>query len=182
MPDDSEDSALVAQVLGGHRESFAALVSKHRDGIRRLMRGYVRSEAEAEDLTQQAFTRALRSIASFRNESAFRTWLERIAINGALTGLRHARRFPSVSIEDVELITNALSTGRMASREIRRKLSDALTKLPPKQRLVVELRIVHEMSFRAIGEIAECSEDSAKANYQHAVKRLREWASPPEEK
>ncbi len=82
-----------------------------------------------------------------------------------------------MSLEDVELITNALGTGKMAAREARRKLAAAVLRLPPKQRQVVELRLIHEMSFRAVGEIMGTSEASAKANYQHAVKKLREWAA-----
>jgi RNA polymerase sigma-70 factor (ECF subfamily) len=62
----------------------------------------------------------------------------------------------------------------MSARQARRKLAAAIVQLPPKQRIVVELRIVHEMPFAAIAKIAGCSEDSAKANYRHAVAKLRE--------
>jgi RNA polymerase sigma-70 factor (ECF subfamily) len=169
------DLATLERLRAGERQLFADLVAKYRAEIKRLVRRYVQSDEEADDLTQDAFVRALRGIASFRGESSFRTWLHRIAVNGALNHARDHKRARSVSLEEVELITNAMATGRMAVREARRKLAVAVERLPPKQRLVVELRLVHEMSFRAIGEISDCSEESAKANFQHAVKRLREW-------
>jgi RNA polymerase sigma-70 factor (ECF subfamily) len=132
------------------------------------------SDADAEDVTQQAFVNALRAIGRFRGDSGLRTWLHRIALNAAMNHARDARHGRAVSLDDVEIITNALSTGRLSARESRRRLAAAVRELAPKQRLVVELRIVDELSFAAIASIAGCSEDSAKANFRHAVARLRE--------
>ncbi len=172
-PDDDED-ALVARIRAGERAAFTDVVKRHRDAVQRLVRGYVTSDAAAEDLTQQTFLSALRAIDTFRGEARLGTWLHRIAVNTALNFARDEKRARSVSIEEVELITNALGTGRMAAREAKRKLGAAVAELPSKQRIVVELRLVHELSFKAIAEIAECSEESARANFQHGVKRLRE--------
>jgi RNA polymerase sigma-70 factor, ECF subfamily len=161
---------------GGEKQLFGELVRKYRPEIARLARGYVKSDEEAEDLAQQTFMRALRGIDEFRGEATFRTWLHKICKNLSLNYARDNNRLRALSLEEVELITNALGTGKMAVREARRKLAAAVERLPPKQRQVVELRLVHEMSFRAIAEIAGSTEESAKANYQHAVKKLREWA------
>jgi RNA polymerase sigma-70 factor (ECF subfamily) len=174
---EDDDGELVARLLAGERGLFADLVRKHRKDVERLVRGYVKTNDEVEDIAQQTFLRALRAIDGFRRESSFRTWLHRIAVNVALNHIRDLKNERTVSLEEVELITNALGTGRMAAREAKRRIAAALEHLPPKQRLVVELRLVHEMSFRAIAGIAECSEDSAKSNYQHAVKRLRAFAA-----
>jgi RNA polymerase sigma-70 factor (ECF subfamily) len=174
--DGEDSSAIAARLRAGDRSLFADLVRAHRDEVRRVVRGYMRDDDEAEDVTQHAFLQAFRALDTFRGDASFRTWIHRIAVNVALNRARQARKHRAVSLEDVELITTALGTGRMAVREAQRKLAAALVELPPKQRLVVELRIVHEMSFRAISAIADCTEESAKANYQHGVKRLREWA------
>jgi RNA polymerase sigma-70 factor (ECF subfamily) len=171
------DLELIDRVRAGERQLFGTLVRKYRGELVRLARGYVKSDEEAEDLAQQAFMRALRAIDEFRKEASFRTWVHRICVNLSLNHARDSRRRPSVSLEEVELITNALGTGKMAVREARRKLAAAVERLPPKQRQVVELRLVHEMSFRAIAEIMGGTEDSAKANYHHAVKKLREWTT-----
>lgn len=114
--DDAEDLNILSRLRAGDRQTFADLVRKHRAGIQRLVRGYVKTDEEAEDLTQQAFMKALRSIATFRGDASFRTWLHRIAVNAALNHARDQRRAPTVSIEEADLITNALGTGRMAAR------------------------------------------------------------------
>jgi RNA polymerase sigma-70 factor (ECF subfamily) len=175
--DDDADLALVARIRKGERHLFGDLAKKYRPEIQRLARGYVKTDEESEDVTQQALMRALRGIDGFRGEASFRTWLHRITVNVSLNHARDKGRIHAVSLEEVELITNALGTGKMAAREARRKLAVAVERLPPKQRQVVELRLVHELAFRAIAEIMSSTEDSAKANYQHAVKKLRAWTT-----
>jgi len=173
---DDPDHEILARMQAGERPLFGDLVRKYRVEITQLARSYVKSDEAAEDIAQQTFMRALRGIDEFRGDASFRTWLHRICVNLSLNHTRDNSRFRAVSLEDVELITNALGTGRMALREARRKLAAAVERLPTKQRQVVELRLVHEMSFRDIAEILRSTEESAKANYQHAVKKLREWA------
>ena len=177
MADDDPDGDVLARIRGGEKQLFGELARKYRAEVQRLVRGYVATNEEAEDLVQQTFIRALRGLDGFRGESTFRTWLHRIAVHLALNHARDEKRVRTVSLEDVELITNALATGKMAAREAKRKLAAAVVRLPAKQRQVVELRLIHEMSFRIIGEMVGSSEDSAKANYQHAVKKLREWTT-----
>ncbi len=169
-----DEDKLVDRLRAGDRKAFGDVVARHRAQIFRLVRGYLDHDAEAEDVTQQAFLQALRAIGSFRGDSSFGTWLHRIAVNAALTFKRDAKKARSVSIEEIELITNALGTGKMAAREVKRKLGAALEALPPKQRAVVELRLVHDMPFRAIADIVGSTEETARANYHQAVKRLRE--------
>jgi RNA polymerase sigma-70 factor, ECF subfamily len=170
----ARDALLLERLRAGDRSAFTELVRAYRADVFRLVRARVSTDADAEDVTQQALVRALRAIGTFRGDASLRTWLHRIAVNAALNHARDARSGRSISLDDVEIITNALSTGRMSAREARRKLAAAVRELPPKQRLVVELRIVHELSFAAVAGIAGCSEDSAKANFRHAVARLRE--------
>jgi RNA polymerase sigma-70 factor (ECF subfamily) len=175
-PDQSEaeDRAAVARVQAGHRESFTELVHRHRSAVLRIALRYVVDAGEAEDVTQQTFVQALRALGGFRAESSFATWLHRIAVNTAISFTRSRGRAREVSLEEVELITTALSTDRLAVRQTRRRLAEALQELPPKQRLAVELRLVHELSFRDIAAISGGSEGSAKSNFQHGVKKLRE--------
>jgi RNA polymerase sigma-70 factor, ECF subfamily len=172
---DDPDHEILVRIRAGERRLFGDLVRKYRLDMTHLARSYVKSDEAAEDIAQQTFMRALRAIDEFRGEASFRTWLHRICVNLSLNHSRDNSRFRAVPLEDVELITNALATGKMALREARRKLTAAVERLPTKQRQVVELRLVHEMSFRDIAEIVRSTEESAKANYQHAVKKLREW-------
>jgi RNA polymerase sigma-70 factor, ECF subfamily len=174
-----EDGDFGDRLRRGDRDAFAEVFQRHREAIRAALASYAKTDDEIEDLLQETFLRALRAIDSFRGESSIFTWLYRIAVNAALNRARSRNRERTVSVEQVDLITNALGTGRMAAREARRRLAAALERLPPKQRTVVELRLVHEMPFRAIASLAECSEESARANFRHAVKKLRELAGDP---
>lgn len=166
------DAELVAQFLAGDRGAFDALVRRHQAAVRRLVLRYVKSDADAKDITQTAFVRAFEKLNAFRGDAAFRTWLFRIAINLALN---HVRGTPADSepIEDVAAFTSSLQTSRLVAAEVWRKVSARLDDLPPKQRLALELRIFHDLSFEEVAAIAGFSEEAAKANFHHAVKRLR---------
>jgi len=169
---DDPDAALVAQFLDGDSTAFEALVLRHQSAVRRLVLRYVKSDADAKDLTQIAFVRAFEKLSAFRGEAAFRTWLFRIAINLALN---HVRGTPVdlAPIGDVAAFTSSLQTSQLVAAEVWRKVSARLDDRPPKQRLALELRIFHDLSFEEVASIAGFSVESAKANFHHAVKRLR---------
>lgn len=169
-----DDAPLVARFRAGERSAFDELVLRHRDSLLRVVRRYVKSEDDAEDVTQRALLQALEKLDTFRGESTFRTWIHRIAVHMALNHIRgRGRADPSVELDDLPAFTNALETNRLVAAEVWGRVAQRLTELPPKQRLVVELRLFHELSFQEIGAVAGCSEDSAKANFQHGIKRLR---------
>lgn len=171
-----EDAPLLDRFLAGDRAAFDALVLRHRDSVRKLVRRYVRSEHDAEDVTQRVLLQALEKLATFRRESTFRTWIHRIAVHLALNQVRgegRGRVDPGVELDDLPAFTNALATSRLVAAEVWTRVAQRLEELPPKQRLTVELRLFHELSFQEVGALAGCSEDSAKANFHHAIKRLR---------
>ncbi|WP_437957513.1 RNA polymerase sigma factor [Sorangium sp. So ce119] len=169
-----EDAPLLDRFLAGDRAAFDELVLRHRDSLRRLVRRYVRSEDDAEDVTQRALLRALEKLGTFRRESTFRTWIHRIAVHLALNHLRGQRSAaPGVELDELPAFTSALETNRLVAAEVWARVARRLTELPPKQRLAVELRLFHELSFQEIAALSDCSEDSAKANFHHGIKRLR---------
>jgi RNA polymerase sigma-70 factor, ECF subfamily len=166
------DAALVTQFLAGDRGAFDALVRKHQASVHRLVLRYVKSDADAKDITQVAFVRAFEKLGEFRGEAAFRTWLFRIAVNLALNHIRG--RPPDLApIDDVAAFTTSLETSQLVAAEVWRKVSARLDELPPKQRLALELRIFHDLSFEEVAAVAGFSAESAKANFHHAVRRLR---------
>ncbi len=133
----------------------------------------MRDDDEAKDVAQRAFVKAYQGVHGLRGAGAFRTWLYRIASNLALNHLRdHARLQPT---EDAgkDVAVEAVGTDRLADAERRARLLGALDRLPPKQRLVLELRVFQELSFREVADAAGCSENAAKVNFHHAVKKLR---------
>jgi RNA polymerase sigma-70 factor (ECF subfamily) len=153
---------------------------QHQEAITRLCLRYVRRHEDAEDVAQRVFLNAYEKLHSFRRESTFRTWIHRIAVNLALNHVRHAaHEAPIAELDDLPTFTNALETSRLVAAEVWNRAAARIAELPPKQRLVVELRLFHELSFGEIAVLADCSEESAKVNFHHGVKRLRESIPDP---
>ncbi len=168
------DRELAERFRGGDRAAFDLLVRRHQKGMFRLVRRYVRSDADAADVSQLAFVRAFRGLAAFRGAASVRSWLYRIAINCALSWLRdHRREQPAELLDDVLLDANPAPAGLMGQQE-HAQLRDAIAQLPPKQKLVLELRVFDDLSFKEVAELADCSENTAKVNFHYAVKRLRD--------
>jgi RNA polymerase sigma-70 factor (ECF subfamily) len=140
----------------------------------RLVLRYVRRDADAQDVTQLAFVRAYRGLASFRGSASVRSWLYRIGINCALSWIRDHRREQPTEIAEDALVADHASPARIADNETAVRLRAAIAQLPPKQKLVLELRIFDDLSFKEVAELAECSENTAKVNFHYAVKRLRD--------
>jgi RNA polymerase sigma-70 factor (ECF subfamily) len=167
------DAELVERFRGGERSAFDLLVRRHQRAIYFLVLRYLRREADAADVTQRTFVRALQSIGSFCGQASLRTWLYRIAINLALNHLRDHRREHPGEIDDDALAAEPTGLARMLDAESTAALRAAVATLPAKQRLVLELRVYDELPFREVAAIADCTENAAKVNFHHAVKGLR---------
>lgn len=168
------DRELVERFRAGERSAFDLIVRRHQKGMWRLARRYVKHDADAADVTQQAFVKAFHALVAFRGAASVRSWLYRIAINCALTWLRDHRRERPQTIDDDAIVETGSATMKMISGEDSARLRAAITQLPPKQKLVLELRVFDDLSFKEVAELAECSENTAKVNFHYAVKRLRE--------
>jgi RNA polymerase sigma-70 factor (ECF subfamily) len=168
------DRELMERFRSGDRTAFDQLVRRHQKQIWRLVWRYVKRDADAADVTQQAFVRAFKGSAAFRGTSSVRSWLYRIAINCALSWLRdHKREEPSEIADDALSAMNPAPAQLIATQD-NAALRAAIEKLPPKQKLVLELRVFDDLSFKEVAELAECTENTAKVNFHYAVKKLRE--------
>ena len=168
------DAELAERFRNGDRAAFDQIVRRHQKGVWYLVRRYVKRDADASDVTQQAFVRAFKGLATFRGTATVRSWIYRIAINCALSWLRdHRREEPTELAEDAIVIANP-ATARLIDGENGVRLRAAIAQLPPKQKLVLELRVFDDLSFKEVAELAECTENTAKVNFHYAVKRLRE--------
>ncbi|HEY2749318.1 MAG TPA: sigma-70 family RNA polymerase sigma factor [Polyangia bacterium] len=165
-PDDAE---LVARFLGGDRAAFDALVVRYQRPIYWLAYRYVGNDADAKDVAQRALVQAFVKVRALRQVASFRSWVYRVAANLALNVVRD--RKPAAVLDDD--VAAAPARERLIEDETQRQLRRAVAQLPPQQRLVVELRVFEELPFRAVAEVAECSEDAAKVNFHHALKKLR---------
>ena len=168
-----DDQALVERFRGGESAAFDALVRRYQRPIYWLALRYVGNDADAKDVAQRALVQAFTRVAELRNQQSFRAWVYRIAANLALNVVRDRKpQAPLVDDVAVALVREPL-VEPMIEVERQRRLREAVTRLPPKQRLVVELRVFQELPFAAVAEVAECSEDSAKVNFHYALKKLR---------
>ena len=168
------DLEIAERFRGGDRAAFDQLVRRHQRGVWYLVRRYVKRDADASDVTQQTFVRAFRGLAAFRGAASVRSWLYRIAINCALTWLRDHRREEPTEIAEDALVDEHQAPARMLVGERGARLRAAIAQLPPKQKIVLELRVFDDLSFREVAELADCTENTAKVNFHYAVKRLRD--------
>jgi RNA polymerase sigma-70 factor (ECF subfamily) len=168
------DRVLLERHRAGDRGAFDELVRRHQRALWRVAQRYVRNEADAADVVQQAFVRAFRAIDMFRGAATVRSWLFRITINAALNHVRdHGRERPD-EISDDALTARPEGSLRLEAAEAHDRLRAAVAALPDKQRAVLELRVFDELSFREVAELADCTENAAKVNFHYAVKRLRQ--------
>jgi RNA polymerase sigma-70 factor (ECF subfamily) len=168
------DRELVDRYRQGDRGAFDQLARRHQRALWRLARRYVKNDADASDVVQQAFVRALRGLDGFRGAATVRSWLFRITINAALNHVRDRGREQPDELPDDALTTRATGTARLLAAETHGRLVGAIGMLPAKQRMVLELRVFDELSFREVAELADCTENAAKVNFHYAVKRLRQ--------
>jgi RNA polymerase sigma-70 factor (ECF subfamily) len=168
------DRDLAEAFQRGDRTAFETLVRRHQKGVWRIVRRYIRRDADAKDVTQLVFVRAFKGLATFRNAATVRSWLYRIAINCSLTWIRDHKRETPTEIAEDSLAEMPAAPAKISAQQDGTALRAAILQLPPKQKLVLELRIFDELSFKEVAELADCTENTAKVTFHHAVKRLRE--------
>ena len=167
MPDNVSDRDLVERVKRGERDAFDLLVLKYQHRIAKLISRYVRDQSEVLDVTQEAFIKAYRAIPRFRGESAFYTWLYRIAINTAKNHLAAQARRPQESGIDVtdaeqlagttpELREYVTPEGLALTEEIQHTVIAAIEALPEDLKVAISLRELEGLSYEDIARVMEC--------------------------
>lgn len=166
------DLEIVEKVKSGDRRSFSELVKRHQRSMLRLSLRFVRDIDIAEDVTQEAFIKAYEKLNSFEGRASFKSWLFQIGINTARNRLREMKR-DTVDVDDVHLAVNAEAEHTLVHTAVAEILQKEVDKLPSKQKTALVLRVYDDLSFNEIAEIMECPYDTAKANYRHALLKLR---------
>jgi RNA polymerase sigma-70 factor (ECF subfamily) len=174
------DEELVQRVREGDQRAMNVLVDRHHGVVFRSCATILSDEDLAADASQNSFLKAFRAIDRFRGDAAFRTWLLAIAGNEARGLLRKVKQRREDALEDVDTLQaqgNDPSAEVIHRSEVAR-VRTVLAELPEKQKLSVSLRIFEGLSFREIGEIIDSTEGSARVNYHHGIRRLRELLGP----
>jgi RNA polymerase sigma-70 factor (ECF subfamily) len=163
---EQSDLALVQRVQRGERSAFDVLVLRYQQKVLKLVLRYVRDPMEAEDVCQEAFIKAFRAIGSFRGDSAFYTWIYRIAINTAKNALVASKRRPinyGIDVQDPEQgdLEARLTDGEtpeqlLLTEEIRETVNRAMADLPEDLRTAIVLREIDGLSYEEIAESMGC--------------------------
>ena len=166
MSADVSDLSLVRRVQRGDKGAFDALVLKYQHKLVKLVMRYVRNPAEAEDIAQEAFIKAYRALPGFRGDSAFYTWLYRIAINTAKNALVSSKRRPleyDLDLQDPEqyemharLKDDETPEHLLLTDEIRETVNGAMGELPEDLRTAIVLREIDGLSYEEIAAAMDC--------------------------
>lgn len=181
-----EDSEAIKLIKQGEREQFKVLVERYQTMVFRTCMGFLHNQHDAEDLTQEVFIKAYQSIDSFKGDSAFSTWIYRIAVNASLNKVRaNSKNFlfqrldnllgsgknhePSVVFHESENPEDIL-----VKDEHRQWVQKALDSLPGNQRTAIVLSKYDELSQKDIAEIMNTTEGAVESLIQRAKTNLRE--------
>ena len=171
MSDADADAQLVERVKLGDVRAFEMLVVKYQRRIERLIGRMVRDVDLVQDIAQETFIRAYRALPNFRGESAFYTWLYRIAVNAAKKALMDMKRDPVITEsalrsqdedgEETSRAENELSDGEtpealMASKEIASAVNSAVEALSEDLRQAITLREIEGLSYEEIADVMNC--------------------------
>jgi RNA polymerase sigma-70 factor (ECF subfamily) len=167
-----DDREAVEACQRGEREAFDRLVERYQRDVYRLCYRYVNNHEDANDMAQEVFLKAYRAIGRFRGDSAFSTWLYRIAVNTCLN-FRTSRRPEPQELPEALPDPGAGVSERLESEEASALIRAAVSRLPEKQRATVILKVYHDLTHEEVAGILGSTVGTVKANLFHALGKLR---------
>lgn len=182
------DQELVLRVQQGDKSAFDLLVIKYQHKIIQLVNRYVKDPSEAQDVAQETFIKAYRALGGFRGDSAFYTWLYRIAINTAKNYLVSRSRRNSdyqIDIQDAEAFENApqlqgteTPERLLLNEEIIETIRTAIDNLPEEMRTAIMLREFEGMSYEEIAEAMDCPVGTVRSRIFRAREAIDNKLNP----
>jgi RNA polymerase sigma-70 factor (ECF subfamily) len=182
MSDRASDQILVERVKAGDKHAFDLLVLKYQHRIIKLIMRYIRDPAEAMDVSQEAFIKAYRALPKFRGDSAFYTWMYRIAINTAKNHIVAARRRPLEYASDISepedfewhaSMQDADSPERQAmGDDLRVAVEQTIGSLPDELKTAITLRELDGLSYEEIAQVMECPVGTVRSRIFRAREAL----------
>jgi RNA polymerase sigma-70 factor (ECF subfamily) len=183
------DQELVERAQKGDKRAFELLVMKYQRKLARLLSRMVRDPAEIEDITQESFIKAYRALPQFRGESAFYTWLYRIAVNTAKNYLvARGRRAPTTTefsseeaegFEDAELLRDiATPDAELQTKQIANAVNKAVEALPEELRTAITLREIEGLSYEEIAQMMGCPIGTVRSRIFRAREAIAEKIRP----
>ncbi|PKD41469.1 RNA polymerase sigma factor RpoE [Methylomonas sp. Kb3] len=182
------DQELVRRVQQGDKAAFDLLVIKYQHKIVHLVNRYVKDPSEAQDVAQDSFIKAYRALGDFRGDSAFYTWLYRIAINTAKNYLlsRSRRHFDyEIDVQDAEQVENApqlkdieTPENLLMNEQIVAVIKSAIERLPEEMRIAITLREFEGMSYEEIAEAMDCPIGTVRSRIFRAREAIDQKLNP----
>ena len=182
-----DDAMLIREAQRGNRAAFEELIRQYDHAVLRLALHLTGSEPDAQDIYQEAFLKAYRSVGRFRFECSFYTWLYRIVTNLCLDHLRKRKvrreespvaHTESGTLDFMQMVPEERVDGdpqrHLMSRELGRRIGEVLRGFTPRERMVFELRHYQGMRLKAIGEVLGTSEEAAKNCLFRATQKMRQ--------
>ncbi|MEM7379230.1 MAG: RNA polymerase sigma factor RpoE [Pseudomonadota bacterium] len=188
MGESVSDNELVLRVQRGDKAAFDLLVMKYQNKVASLVGRYLREPADVADVCQEAFIKAYRGLGNFRGDSAFYTWLYRIAVNAAVNHIATRNRRPqgtSLDVEDsglaqtVEKLHELASPDHQASTdELAETIRNAVEGLPPDLRTAITLREYDGLSYEEIATVMECPIGTVRSRIFRAREAIEAQIEP----
>lgn len=167
------DMEIVDAVKGGEKKWFTVLVRRHQRALLRLCLRFLKDQSSAEDVVQESFIKAYEKLESFEARASFKSWLFQIAVNTAKNKLRSPHD-DHADISIMPLAIAPIAESSLVYGSIAKLLQQHIDELPFKQKTALVLRVYEDLSFKEIADVMQCPYDTAKANYRHAILRLKE--------
>lgn len=167
------DLELIQDVKRGIKSAFETLVQRHEKFLMKVVVRMTRDLDAAEDIVQDSFIKAFRRLHLFEGRSSFRSWLYQIALNTTRNRFRKHNR-ETVGTDHLDIAVEGESESKMIAVDVRAMIQAEVDKLPDRQKTALSLRVFEDLSFKEIADIMQCPYDTAKANYRHALLKLKE--------
>lgn len=175
MVNDKELVSLLSDPMT-RSEGFSVMVRQYSEQLYWKVRHVVLNHDDADDVLQNTFLKAWKSLDTFQGKSSVSTWLYRIAINEALDFLRRQKVANSVSVDDDQSVASKLMADEyFDGDEMQAQLQEAVSHLPEVQRMVFTMKYYDEMKYSEISQILHTTEGALKASYHLAVKKITEY-------
>ncbi len=182
----ADDRHLIEQSLAGRSEAFGELVVRYQDRLYNTLVKVLGSHDDARDAAQDAFVQAFQKLSSFQGNSAFYSWLFRIAVNAAISQKRKSKRFPQSveaardksGAEPVDPHPEGRPGHAMETAERQQLVRDALAQLPDEYRTVLVLKEIEGLRYEEIAEAVGCPIGTVRSRIHRARQELREKLLP----
>jgi RNA polymerase sigma-70 factor (ECF subfamily) len=176
--DTDPDFTLVERYANGDMTAFDELMIRYERQIYRLCYRFTSNPDDARDLAQEVFIKAFEHLTDFRREASLKTWLYRIATNHCINHVKsNSQQFVEVT-ESVRQ-TDSTAHAELEEKEKRERFRLLVTKLPPRQRAILELRINEQLSYEEIAKMSNRSVSTIKASVFFALEKLRKLVKEP---